>query len=613
MTEHQDLTGYAKKTDIPDISGKANTADIPTKLSQLTDDLGSRPKHTHSQYLTKHQDLSDYAKTDDVNTSLAKKQNVIEDLDMIRANAEAGVKISGIPTDVCKRLNIEYTATGTVELKWKDPSDTYNSNGQLLTSWAGTKIVMKNGSYPEDETDGTVVIYNQVRNAYSDSAYVYHFSSAKVAQRWKFRAFPYTANGVINYDNRNKFDNTVIYEMLLDTTNSNKESAISRPKGCLNEFYRNARMNFDEDKMDYGDWGDVFFMNIQTPVMMYNDNAKDESGNSLNGQIYEYLNPDDYYYQTNGEASHVADADCNANAVVQWYIKNLWIKIEQYLPKKYHIYVSNKKVDNDYKNILRYNKKGEIVDYYYQAMFDAVIINGVARSLADQNVNHNTAGTTQIANARANGEGWDVWEARFLFVHNILLMMISGTRDTQAAFGTGRYTGGSSKSNNLIKTGLLTNRGPFHGDNANGAVKVFHSENPWGNVCKIVQGILQKDGKIYVKITPFTNDGTTVEDYQQTDVTGYIDTGITLSGTSGGYISEVVLIAGCGFMPSVASGSSTTHFPDGLWWNTKNIGFARCSGSSDHGLLVGAFALHLTDAVSSSGWIYGVSLSYSPS
>lgn len=31
---------------------------IPTKLSELTDDLGNSPVHTHSQYLTEHQDIS---------------------------------------------------------------------------------------------------------------------------------------------------------------------------------------------------------------------------------------------------------------------------------------------------------------------------------------------------------------------------------------------------------------------------------------------------------------------------------------------------------------------------------------------------------------------------
>lgn len=43
------------------LSNKAATSDIPivpTALSSFTDDLGSSPTHTHSQYLTSHQDIS---------------------------------------------------------------------------------------------------------------------------------------------------------------------------------------------------------------------------------------------------------------------------------------------------------------------------------------------------------------------------------------------------------------------------------------------------------------------------------------------------------------------------------------------------------------------------
>ena len=47
LTEHQDLSAYAKKTDIPT---------VPTKTSQLTNDSG---------FLTQHQSLSGYAKTAD--------------------------------------------------------------------------------------------------------------------------------------------------------------------------------------------------------------------------------------------------------------------------------------------------------------------------------------------------------------------------------------------------------------------------------------------------------------------------------------------------------------------------------------------------------------------
>ena len=35
-----------------------DSLNIPTKLSELTDDLGNNPVHTHSQYLTEHQDIS---------------------------------------------------------------------------------------------------------------------------------------------------------------------------------------------------------------------------------------------------------------------------------------------------------------------------------------------------------------------------------------------------------------------------------------------------------------------------------------------------------------------------------------------------------------------------
>ena len=42
---------------------KSNITDMPTKLSQFTDDLGTSPTHTHSQYLTSHQSLSGYVPT----------------------------------------------------------------------------------------------------------------------------------------------------------------------------------------------------------------------------------------------------------------------------------------------------------------------------------------------------------------------------------------------------------------------------------------------------------------------------------------------------------------------------------------------------------------------
>lgn len=59
----------------------AKSVDIPTKVSQLENDSG---------YSTEHQDISGKADTSYVNEELAKKQDVISDLDVIRQGASKG-------------------------------------------------------------------------------------------------------------------------------------------------------------------------------------------------------------------------------------------------------------------------------------------------------------------------------------------------------------------------------------------------------------------------------------------------------------------------------------------------------------------------------------------
>ena len=66
-----DLSAYAKKTDIPSLDGYAKTSEIPSKVSQLENDsnyLSSIPEEYVTEtelsakgYLTEHQDLSAYA------------------------------------------------------------------------------------------------------------------------------------------------------------------------------------------------------------------------------------------------------------------------------------------------------------------------------------------------------------------------------------------------------------------------------------------------------------------------------------------------------------------------------------------------------------------------
>ena len=517
----------------------------------------------------------------------------------------------GMPTDICKRLNIEYDLVNRkVKLKWIDPNDTINSYGQILSSWSGTIITCKENSYPENYDDGILVLNSKVRNQYGNAEFIYDVpQNISDITTLKFRAFPYSTNDVYNKDTRNCFDETFIYEFLYDSKNSNTKGCITKPIGCMNENFTPAKMDYDKNKFDYGSWKNTFIIDLVRPCMLYNQNAKDAEGNSLCGQVMEYLDPEDYSKTIDGNSSHIADESCNANAMAQWDISRLWFKIVEYLPKKYHCYVANKKVDNNYKNFLQYDCDGNIKKYYYNAMFDACIINGVARSLSGKAPAVNATGDAQLAAAQANGKGYDASEERFIVARNILLMLMSETTDAQTAFGTGRQSGGSNQNYNQLASGQLNDKGGFHGDSNNGCVKVFHSENPWGNVWKILQGFILVNGVVCLKFTPNTNDGSTATAYNKTG-SGYINTGITISGTSGGYISSIALAGDYAFVPTVVSGSSSTFIPDGCWFNNSIIGFARFGCCSADGLLVGAFTLNLNNVLSNSNWNFGLSLNY---
>ena len=61
LTTHQDISGKANSADLARVATSGSYNDLsnkPTTLSSFTDNLGSNPVHTHSQYLTSHQDIS---------------------------------------------------------------------------------------------------------------------------------------------------------------------------------------------------------------------------------------------------------------------------------------------------------------------------------------------------------------------------------------------------------------------------------------------------------------------------------------------------------------------------------------------------------------------------
>jgi hypothetical protein len=108
-----------------------------------------------------------------------------------------------------------------------------------------------------------------------------------------------------------------------------------------------------------------------------------------------------------------------------------------------------------------------------------------------------------------------------------------------------------------------------------------------------------------IKLTEGTVDGSTATSYNS-DGTGYILPGLSVSGTSGGFISSATLTQ-YGFLPTVVSGSSSTYFCDSCWYAAG--GYALVGGAYYNGLSDGAFALNANNALSNANANIGASIS----
>ena len=211
--------------------------------------------------------------------------------------------------------------------------------------------------------------------------------------------------------------------------------------------------------------------------------------------------------------------------------------------------------------------------------------------------------------ARANGTGYEIEQYVDRLLINILLIIMGKSTETQDVFGRGMSENASGE-NLLLKTGTMNGKGLFWGENAGKAgVKVFGMENYYGNQWRRTAGLILANGIAKVKLSPSTKDGSSATNYN-TDGTGYIEIpNSTPSGTSGGYIRDMLYTA-LGMFPAVITGSSSTYYPDGCWFNIAIIAFALFGGSLDVGRLCGAFCVNLSLVVSNAGWRVGASLSY---
>ena len=368
-----------------------------------------------------------------------------------------------------------------------------------------------------------------------------------------------------------------------------------------------AYMDYANSKFNYGSWAGAFFM--PRPCMV-----------RQTGGVDYYLDPDDYTKKEDGTASDISDTSYAGNAMMEWGQngKKIWYKVvpDDGDETSASVYISDERLDPDYHAWSFINNQGVEVDHFYTPIYNGSVVDSVMRSMSGLAVTQSLAGgaTGEINAAKGNNKDSNVcWFIEVLadrILINFLLILMGKSTDTQTVFGRG-LDSGSQAALTAYRTGALDASGMFFGysDGSHG-VKVFGMENWWGAQWRRLAGSILRSGDHRIKLTYGTEDGSEAEGYN-TDGTGYISMGITPAGTNGGYISEMNFNE-FGMFGKTVSGSATTHYCDGQWFNNGATCFELVGGASNNGLLCGALYSDLGVGAGAVGWGFGAAVSYKP-
>lgn len=344
-----------------------------------------------------------------------------------------------------------------------------------------------------------------------------------------------------------------------------------------------AGMNFTTGVFDYGDWGDIWFVRDNRPVMVLNDGTVD----------YE-LNHDNHALKLAGGASDITKSAYAGNAMSE--IPLIWVK--RYTVKNYHhVIFCETQFDETYKAYAHTDTDGNILPATYFPMYEGSVISNRMRSLSGQTVSVSLTDAAETTAAQQNGERWDKLSFSECNLMYEMCTMLSKSTNSQVKFGSG-----CSSSDTFLTTGTMNGLGQFYGySGTTNGVKLFYCENFFGNYWKRIRGLINDNGNIKVKFTP---------PYDSTGA-GYVSTGVTPSGTTGGYISEMAMTDG-GRIPYMASGSETTYECDGFWFNNAQLDVALFGGDRGDGARCGLSYWFLNDLATYVSTNVGASLSCKP-
>lgn len=387
--------------------------------------------------------------------------------------------------------------------------------------------------------------------------------------------------------------------------NDSSPASVNYPAGYDNSSFTNpAYMDFANDAFNWGDW-ETKKNGLITPrsCMVKYD-----------GSVDYYLDEDDETKKENGASSDVADSSYAGNAMVEWAKegkKIYWKLVPDSDGLGWTFVVANYRPDSSFFPWNHYNCEGNTAKHWYGAKYFGSSDGTRLRSISGGTNYVNTATADEVSKAEANNltsaKIWTIETYVDWLFEQLMMMLLSKSTNSQAKFGSGRCESSNSAA---IGQGTMNGKGMFWGSNdETSGVKIFGRENPYGNLWRRLYGLINVSGSVKVKLTYGQQDGSTTDGYNLTG-SGYITHG-SISGTSGGYISHMN-ISNRGLTPNTISGSDSTYYCDGAWYNNSQTDIALVGGGWGSAARVGAFYCDLSNAASHASASNGAAISCKP-
>ena len=292
-----------------------------------------------------------------------------------------------------------------------------------------------------------------------------------------------------------------------------------------------AFMNFIGEQFYYGSWGDIWFVRDNYPCMM-----------TFGGQVDYALDPNDYTKKTDGTPSDVSNSAYRGNAMSA--IPRIWYKRWEENGYRYFVCAEDR-YDETYHADVFMKPDGTVGDHKYVGMYDGAVVDSTVRSISGVMPAAAITFGDLFTCCQNGGDAWAPyeWETHCLIAD--LLTLMSKSTNHQLRFGYGVSTGST-----ILDTGSLNSAGQFCGyRDSTHAVKVFHIENPWGNIEKLVSGIYLDHG------TPVCR-GDHVDNPVSKELQGTLKLGEALPTTTNGSIANLQTTR-WGYLPKEIGGNNS--------------------------------------------------------